>query len=124
MVNRRTGKAEVFRMRGSFPKIASACIFSSFVLTQLSQKWIYYSAAESQVFSYSSLGHLFVGVVCFSVTSAACWSYHRMEIIDAIGGNKRMADLKRNIDIYSSLKVRPRKLDMSEGIINIFLMGW
>jgi oligosaccharide translocation protein RFT1 len=95
MVNRRTGKAEVFRMRGFFPKNSVLLAFSgSFVLTQLSQKWIYYSAAEPQLFSYSSLGHLFVGVVCFSVTSAACWSYHRMEIIDAIGGNEKDGRLK------------------------------
>ena len=39
-------------------------------------------------------GTFFVGVVCFSVTSAFCWSNHRMEIIDAIGGSEKDGRLK------------------------------
>ena len=88
MVNQRTNKVEAFQMRGLFPENSVLlAFFCSFVFTQLSKKWLYYIVAEPQVFSYSTLGHLFVGVICFFLTGAVCWSYHRMEIIDAMGGN-------------------------------------
>ena len=100
MVNRQANKAEAFRMRGLFPENSVLLAFSgSFVLRSYRRSG-YIIVWQNHKFLAILLWGTFLGVVFFSVTSAFCWSNHRMEIIDAIGGNGKDGMVKaKQIDI-------------------------